>query len=96
MESSLAQMLYMAEEINMGGAISAIKYSKSKWQHPSKHTNQSMDGKYKYSTFPTERITCRYAFTLVFDGTIDVTATGPFELSIPLDTPFLMQETTCV
>jgi len=90
-KNSLSQCLYMANEINAGGAITSIKYYATLlgdipantplkvWM--ANTTATAFDGTAGW--LPMDQ------FTLVFDGTVDLSATGAYELTLPLSTPFV-------
>jgi len=90
-KNSLTQCLYMANEINAGGAITAVKYYATLlgdipantplkvWMANTTATAFEGTGGW----LPMDQ------FTLVFDGTVDLSATGAYELTLPLSTPFV-------
>jgi hypothetical protein len=90
-KNSLSQCLYMGEEINAGGAITSIKYYATLLGDiPADKPLKIWMANTAVSSFEgTSSWIPMDQFTLVFDGTVNLTSTGAYELVIPLSTPFV-------
>ena len=89
-KGSLTQCLYMADEIEVGGAITSIKYYfNSNGDVPMNSPIKIWMANTANTSFSSATSWIPFSdFQLVYDGGVDLTAGGPIELSIPLQTPF--------
>jgi hypothetical protein len=89
-KNSLSQTIYMAEEVNMGGLITAIQYKATlNGDIPADRPLKFWMAETTVNEFESNTSWIPYEeFTLVYDGTVNLTSTGDYELLIPLSTPF--------
>lgn len=89
-KNSLSQTIYMATEMNAGGAITSMKYYANLYGDiPADRPLKIWMTNTTVSAFEgTAGWIPQDQFTLVFDGTVNLTASGAYELTIPFDVPF--------
>lgn len=89
-KNSLSQTIYMASEMNAGGAITSIKYYANLYGDiPADRPLKVWMANTTLSAFEgTAGWIPQDQFTLVFDGTVNLTQAGAYELTIPLAVPF--------